>query len=286
LAQTVQSPIDHRANVDVRYNLDPTTLQHDFAIKILKAGEAIASRPLEHFNQAMYLYNIWAKLSDKYMRRRDANDLDAANSKAEKALAFISLYRSVRAMYLNEVVNRLSIRYTGTGNADDLDAAISKAEEAVASTPLNHCNRAIYLNNLGRVLSDRYTATGNADDQRMAMDSFLQSSQCSSSAPLLRIQGARLALHILTRNGNWDQAHRVSETAVNLLPRACSRFLSRDDQQHAVQQTSGLAADACSVSLWKGDVDEALRRIEFGRGLILGYASGPGVWALYVHLGA
>jgi hypothetical protein len=68
-----------------------------------------------------------------------------------------------------------------------------------------------------------------------------------------------------------DQANHVAETAVNLLPRACSRFLSRDDQQHAVRQTAGLAADACSVSLRKGDVNEALRRIEFGRGLILGY---------------
>jgi hypothetical protein len=47
--------------------------------------------------------------------------------------------------------------------------------------------------------------------------------------------------------------------------------LSRDDQQYAVRQTSGLAAEACSVSLRKGDVSEALRRIEFGRGLILGY---------------
>jgi hypothetical protein len=47
--------------------------------------------------------------------------------------------------------------------------------------------------------------------------------------------------------------------------------LSRNNQQHAVRQTLGLAADTCSVSLWKGDIDEALRRIEFGRGLILGY---------------
>ncbi len=29
----------------------------------------------------------------------------------------------------------------------------------------------------------------------------------------------------------------------------CSRYLSRDDQQHAVSQIAGLAADTCSLSL-------------------------------------
>jgi hypothetical protein len=148
---------------------------------------------------------------------------------------------------------------------------MSKDEEAVASTPLNHSDRAARLNNLGNMLSDKYERTGNIEDERAALTILIQSSQCLTSAPLPRIRAARHALRILSRKGDWDQAHSVSETAVSLLPHACSRFLSRNDQLHAIRQTSDLAADACSLSLRKGDVSEALRRIEFRRGLILGY---------------
>jgi len=140
----------------------------------------------------------------------------------------------------------------------------------VALTPLNHSDRAMYVNNLGTKLSDRYMRIGNAEVERAAVDVLIQSGQYSASPPLPRIQGARQTLRILCRNGDWNQAHSVSETAAKL-SRACSRFLSRDDQQHVLQQTAALAADACSVSFYKEDVDEALRRIDFGRGLILGY---------------
>jgi tetratricopeptide (TPR) repeat protein len=253
------------------YRYTRTGNADDLNAAILKAKAAVAAMPLNHASRAMYLSNLGTMLSYRYTRTGNADDLNAAISKAEDAVAATPLNHASRAMCLNNLGNMLSDRYTRTGNADDLNAAILKAKAAVAAMPLNHASRAMCLNNLGNMLLDRYEMTGNADDERAALHVLIQSSQCSSSAPLLRIQGAREALRILTENGDWDQAHTVAETAVNLLPRACSRFLSRDDQQHAVRQTAGLAADACSVSLRKGDVDEALRRIEFGRGLILGY---------------
>jgi SpoVK/Ycf46/Vps4 family AAA+-type ATPase len=243
----------------------------DLNAAISKAEEAVASTPLDHSYRAAYLNNLGNSLSDRFKKTDNMEDLEAAISKAKEAVASTPLNHSYRAGYLNNLGNRLSDRFEKTDNMEDLEAAISKAKEAVASTPLNHSERAGYLNNLGNMLSDRYERSENIEDERAALNVWIQSSICSSSAPLLRIRGARQALRILTRNGDWDQAHTVAETAINLLPRACSRFLSRDDQQHAVRQTSGLAADACSVSLRKGDIDEALRRIEFGRGLILGY---------------
>jgi tetratricopeptide (TPR) repeat protein len=273
------TPVNHsnRAmylnNLGIRLSdrYDRTGNADDLDAAISKAEEAVVSAPLYHSNRAGHLNNLGNVLSDRYERTGNADDLDAAILKAEEAVASAPPHHSNRAGYLNNLGNMLSNRHKMTGNADDLDAAISKAEEAVAATPRSHTGRAGRLNNLGKRLFDRYKRIGNAVDERAALDVWIQSSQCSASAPLPRIQGAREALRILTENGDWDQAHTVAETAVNLLPRACSRLLSRDDQQHAVQQTSGLAADACSVSLRKGDVDEALRRIEFGRGLILGY---------------
>ncbi|EMD64887.1 hypothetical protein COCSADRAFT_356084 [Bipolaris sorokiniana ND90Pr] len=238
---------------------------------ILKTEEALAATPLNHSNRAIYLNNLGKMLSDRYRRTGNADDLDAAILKAKESIATTPLNHSDRAMNLNNFGIMLSNRYTSTGNADDLDAAILKAKETVAATPLNHSDRAMYLNNLGGFLYNRYMSSGNTTDGRAALNFWIQSSKCSASPPLQRIQGARQALRILTRSSDWDQAHTVAETALNLLPRACNRFLSRGDQQYAVRQTAGLAADACSVSLRKGDVGEALRRIEFGRGLILGY---------------
>ena len=69
----------------------------------------------------------------------------------------------------------------------------------------------------------------------------------------------------------WDQASSLAQAAIELLPLVCGRYLSRSDQQYAILQISGLAADACSLSLKVGHVHRALQQLEFGRGVILGY---------------
>lgn len=64
----------------------------------------------------------------------------------------------------------------------------------------------------------------------------------------------------------------TSSRGYELLPLVCGRYLSRDDQQYAILQISGLAADACSLSLKVGHVHQALQQLEFGRGIILSYS--------------
>lgn len=58
---------------------------------------------------------------------------------------------------------------------------------------------------------------------------------------------------------------------MNVLPYACSRELSRHDQQHAIELIPGFAANIWSLSIQLGNIEEALQRIEYGRGLILGH---------------
>ncbi|KAL3435070.1 hypothetical protein BDV09DRAFT_195245 [Aspergillus tetrazonus] len=69
----------------------------------------------------------------------------------------------------------------------------------------------------------------------------------------------------------WQEAAVLAEEAVQLLPLVCTRYLNREDQQHAVSQTAGLAADACSIFLHLRQPGKALQILEFGRALILGY---------------
>ncbi len=47
--------------------------------------------------------------------------------------------------------------------------------------------------------------------------------------------------------------------------------MNRGDQQYAILQTSGIAADSCSLSLKAGHVYQALQQLECGRGMIHGY---------------
>ncbi|RYP43481.1 hypothetical protein DL768_009898 [Monosporascus sp. mg162] len=59
---------------------------------------------------------------------------------------------------------------------------------------------------------------------------------------------------------------------MGLLPLACGRYLSLQDQQQAISQTSGLAAEICSLLLQIDEPDEALRQLEAGRAMLLGLA--------------
>lgn len=109
------------------------------------------------------------------------------------------------------------------------------------------------------------------NDLEVALQSFIGSFNLLNAIPLIRIKCARRAIRILISMENWDQASSLAHAAIKLLPFICGRYLSREDQQHAILQISGLIADACSLSLKVGRVQQAPQQSEFGRGIILGY---------------
>ncbi|GKZ75539.1 hypothetical protein AnigIFM56816_000192 [Aspergillus niger] len=128
-----------------------------------------------------------------------------------------------------------------------------------------------YLNNLSAYLSWRYDRTGNLDDLEAAIRCARDAVNLSNAFPSHRVTAARRAIRLLAAQSLWHDAAHVANTAIYLLPLVCSRYLSRDDQQHAIAQTAGLAADAGSIFLRLTQPAKALQLLEFGRGLILGY---------------
>lgn len=212
-------------------------------------------------------------LLDRYNQTVNVHDLETAISRAELALSLTPEDHPDRAKGLGNLGIMLSYRYNQTGNMHDLEIAISRAELAVLIAPEDHPERARWLNNLGADLSHRYNDNekGNIDDLEAALQYFIRSFNFSNAIPLSRIRAARYAIRILVFMENWDQASSMAQPAIKLLPFACGRYLSRDDQQYAILQISGLAADACSLSLKAGRDHQALQQLEFGRGIILGY---------------
>ena len=255
--------------LSARYNR--TRNIDDLKAAISKAELAVSISPIDHPNRAKQLNNLGSELSDRYDRTGNIDDLEAAISKAELAVYITPKNHPDRAIWLHNLGASLAKRYNRTRNIDDLEAAICKMELAVSITPRDHSDQALWLQSLGSRLSDRFYRTGKIGDLQAALESFTSSFDLSSALPLTRVQSARRAIHILVSIENWDRASSLAQAALKLLPFICDRYLGRTDQQYAILQISGLAADACSLSLRIGHVHEALQQLEFGRGIILGY---------------
>ncbi|PNP73769.1 hypothetical protein FNYG_12959 [Fusarium nygamai] len=108
-------------------------------------------------------------------------------------------------------------------------------------------------------------------DVNQALRYYIISAENRHALPAFRVQAARAGLRIYRSKSEWDKAILLASIASKLLPLVCSRYISLRDQEHAITNTSGFAADACSLFLTSGRPEEALQHLEFGRGLILGY---------------
>jgi tetratricopeptide (TPR) repeat protein len=252
-----------------RYSL--TGSMDDLERAIAYAQEAVRATSLDDSKRAMYLNNLGLRLGNRYSLTGSMDDLERAIAYAQEAVIATPLDHPDRAVCLNSLGLRLGDKYSVTGRMDDLEQAITYAQEAVITTPLDHPDRAGYLNSLGLRLGDRYSLTNDKEDDERSMRVFEDGVKCSTSLPLIRIRSGRNAIRILRRYSRWEDAAAIVETLFGLLPYICDRYMSRGDQQHILKQASGLAADACSISLKMNNPHQALQRIEFGRALILEY---------------
>lgn len=221
-------------------------------------------------SKASYLTSLANKLAARHHLARNRSDLERAVSMGEEALQILPPDHPVRASLLNNLGNHLEQLYDESSFTAHLDKAIDSAKEAVDSLPPEHPDRTRMLNNLGNRLLHRHRETGDDGDEDAALQCFLEASKITTSIPLRRVYSFREAIRILYKQRNWAEASRCATAAVELLPHICSRHLSLTDQQYALEQTSGLAADACAIALQLGDVGSALQQVEYGRGILLG----------------
>jgi tetratricopeptide (TPR) repeat protein len=236
----------------------------DLEAAISHARRAVEITPQDHPDLAGQLNNLGNMLSYQYARTGKTGDLEEAISHTQRAVDITPQDHPALAGRLNNLSVKLSDRYAWTSKTEDLEEAISHVRRAVEITPQNHPDLAMWLNNLGNRLS--------AKDRKTALDCYLSACDSTTAVPLHRIKAARQAIQLLVEQDDVQKASEVAEKAVKLLPLVCSRYLSRNDQQHAVSQTAGLAADACSLSLRADDdSNRALEYLEQGRGLIIGY---------------
>ena len=104
-----------------------------------------------------------------------------------------------------------------------------------------------------------------------ALNCYKEAAGIPNAVPLQRIRATRSAIRILHKSGEWDQMRLLGEEAMRLIPLVCGRYITRQDQQRAMLNISGLAADVCSILLKEGQTDKALCQLEYGKAVLIGY---------------
>jgi tetratricopeptide (TPR) repeat protein len=247
---------------------------------IQMAEKAVQLTSENHAERPGWLNNLAMKLAQLFYRNGDVAVLEKVIRLVEEALHLTPIDHPDYSVHVNNLGVWLSRKFENTGDPQDRLEAIVKVERGVLLTPKDHPDRARWLLNLGNVLElqHRRTDAGPSREQMIdpkavdrALECYIESYESANASPLTRVKAAREAIRILVDRKNWDGAVQLAEGAAKLLHIICGRYSTRADQQHAITQTSGLAADACSLLLKTGNTWRALQLLEFGRGLILGY---------------
>jgi hypothetical protein len=248
--------------------------------KDLRNSIEVVRKALNHFAEGdisvpgcYYLLGKGLELLYETASMNPENEITESNESYEKAVSLCAEGHPHRAYYqlnLGRVYGRQFDRH-GRKNIEDLDKAITLVENTLRLTSVDTPGRVEPLIYLGCMLPMRFLIKEDPEDMADGLRYYKEAVALSNGYPLLRIKAARFAIRLLKMTKDWAEMKSLGETAMQLLPLVCGRYQSLDDQQQALIQTSGLAADVCSILLKMGSPEEALRKLEFGKGLVIGY---------------
>jgi hypothetical protein len=245
----------------------------DLEDSIKAARRAVSECPVQHSDRCTFINGLCNRLSSRFERL--GAEAEAGLEEAIKLLDEALKRHPRTGLYLAPCLDTfgrlLRNRHELKKDVKDLDRAIKAGQDALDMVPVRDPNRAAFLRNLGLSLAARANTSGSAEDLNAALRAFLEAAKQDEALPLSRVYAARGAIAILNEFKDWNQAAAVGLSAAELLPVICGRYVSPSNQQHAITQVSGLAADVCRVLLRTGKVEMALEQVERGRGLILGY---------------
>lgn len=238
----------------------------------IAAQRSVLSETAEKsLERASALSNLASSLRCSFEATGNSEFIDAAITNAQEAVEITDKDSSNLFWRLDTLGGCFLVRYRLRKFEQDLDQAITIFRRANSAAPdNNHISVAISAN-LAISLHYKSEIAQSTTHRDEALVLILKTVNCTMITPWRRVLAARIALRYLIPTQDWSQAEAVLKQALPLLSEACNRHLSREDQQRNVRLASGLAADACSLSLLRGRVEEALQRAEAGRGIILGH---------------
>jgi hypothetical protein len=233
---------------------------------------AVAATPSDHPNRAMYLCNLGIALQWRFERAGNSRDLDGAVDAGRQAVAATPLDHPNRATMLSSLGNALHTRFDRTSNSRDLDGAVDAGRQAVAATPADHPQRANCLSILANALLARFERTGSGADLDGAVEAGRRGASVEGASPQVRMLAARGWGLAAAAGGRWVEAVAGFEAAVGRVGRVAPRSVARPDQEHLLEEVSGLGADAAACCVRAGLAGRAVELCEQARGVLLGQA--------------
>lgn len=175
---------------------------------------------------------------------------------------------------LSNLRSKLESLFRRVGRLDDLEEAIRVIRNAVRLTPNDSPGMTSTLYNLGTKLECRFELLRDLTDRAQSSQAFYSSWKAVNAFPKIRILAAKRYIQIQRSSGLFFEALEVAKGVLDLLPSVSTRAMKHDDRQEALLAYSGIAADACALSIQGGGkskehVQEALKLSESGRGALL-----------------
>ncbi|GLY47274.1 CHAT domain-containing protein [Lentzea sp. NBRC 102530] len=156
------------------------------------------------------------------------------------------------------------------GDEESLRRSVTALSNAVRASAPHTTVRAESLLNYGEVVQAQAERTGDLGALAAAGQAFRDAAGIEALRPAKRIAAARSWALTEAVAGRWPRARDAYAFAVGLLPRVVPRRLARADQQRALAELEGLAADAAACAVHAGDPETAVRLLELGRGVLGG----------------
>ncbi|CAH0031168.1 unnamed protein product [Clonostachys rhizophaga] len=247
----------------------------------LEQCEMLSRRVIELKSDPVYQGKAWQQLAlismDQYERVKAISSLEAIEHVDTAIQNFREALRvtppSIAARqseYLSNLGVAYIARYKMTGAAEDLDQAADTYQKAIQIKPESERDNSLSAG-LATVFELRSGQGSNADDIQQALD-LLSVTLENSSVPLQsRVEAGMRMMYLKASTGKWDEANRVSNSILGLIPLLTPRFLGVADKQQLLRSLTSFASDAAAVALMADQsAFEALSIIELGRGVILG----------------
>jgi tetratricopeptide (TPR) repeat protein len=209
------------------------------------------------------LTNLAGLLADHAKRTGAAAEADEALFLARQAVSATKV--DPRALLVLAII--LGIRHEQAGDPADFDDAIELLRKA-AGAGLDEHDRADALYHLALLRHNRYFGTRAEADARTALTAWLEAAKIPGASVRRRTESVTNAAKIHADLQEWPQATELIGQAIDRLPAAAGRQLSRSDREQGIRMFRELPVIAAVYAVRAGMPDLALDFLERGRNVL------------------
>ncbi|GAA1286824.1 CHAT domain-containing protein [Saccharothrix xinjiangensis] len=219
------------------------------------------------------LTNLAAVLLSRFLASEDLAELAEVIRYLEIAVATEPVGGNDYQVMRVKLGEALTLRGLRAGELADLATAAAVLRSVVDEPPAEGVNQQFARMGLGRLEVVWAKVSGNAGALRNAVEQFRATALAPSHDMRTRVQAAGSWGALSARLGDVEESSRAFGFALDeLLPKFAGLFLDRASRESRLRQVTSLARDAAWAEIRCGRPEEALVRLEQGRGVLLAQA--------------